>query len=380
MKKYIFLQNIVAPYRIAMFNELEEQQFNFELLYMRMSENDRSWSIDLSTIKYKYFIDRHGFYLMLGRFHLHFNPILIYKIIKAKECELILGGSWNDLNVIFLCFLKRLGVVKNKIHFWSEANYLTIGASNDNDFKCKLRKFVFNSSNDFLIVPGYISKLTFDKWGIINRRFIDLPNTIDDDSLNLQSEISNNDKEQRDFSNNLPVFLLPVRLVENIKGIINFFTAIGSANVKKGNFLIAGDGPDKSKIEQFINENKYEEHIFVLGFCDYKKMSELYLNSDVFVLPSFSDPSPLSLVESLYFSLPVLVSNRCGNQFETVVEGKNGFVFDPLNHLDIKQSFEKIILQKKNWKTMGVFSNYIYQEKFEKTKVIEKFITSINGL
>ena len=64
-KKIIFLTNIVAPYRISFFNYLEafrksnfSDQFDFEVYFMRLSEKDRNWNVNLNSLKFKFFIGK----------------------------------------------------------------------------------------------------------------------------------------------------------------------------------------------------------------------------------------------------------------------------------------------------------------------------------
>jgi len=56
--RFIFFTNIVAPYRVALFNELEELRqgtnFDFEVFFMRKTESNRQWDVDLKAITFKY--------------------------------------------------------------------------------------------------------------------------------------------------------------------------------------------------------------------------------------------------------------------------------------------------------------------------------------
>jgi|ERR1039457_736011 glycosyltransferase involved in cell wall biosynthesis len=371
MKKYIFFTNIPSPYRISFYNELFKYGFNFEVYYMRNTEADRNWKVDPRGLKHPFYIDQ-GFYKMIGRYHLHFNPRLILKLLKAKGAEIIVGASWNDIDLLILIVLKKLGILKNQLHFWSEANYLTIGASNDNIIKRFLRKFVYNSSNGAQISSGKMTEITFEKWGMKGKTFINLPNTIEEEKFQITEE----EIDKRD-QNTLPVFLMPVRLKEKIKGIINFFNSIGIENIRKGLFLIAGDGPDKEAIQRFIKSYGVDENIKLLGFCDTEEMVSLYKRANVLVLPSFSDPSPLTLVEGLIMKLPLLVSERCGNHFEAVLEGHNGYLFNPFDPTSVKLGFESLMHRVKEWRNMGFISGGRYHEIFYRQLVIKNFIREL---
>jgi hypothetical protein len=84
---------------------------------------------------------------------------LIKKIIKAGDIELILALSWNDLDVLILSFLKKFGIIKAKLHFWSEANHLTNGARNDNSLKKIIRKFVYNHPDTIFLIEKYSKEI-----------------------------------------------------------------------------------------------------------------------------------------------------------------------------------------------------------------------------
>uniref|UniRef100_UPI0040488530 glycosyltransferase family 4 protein n=1 Tax=Algoriphagus sp. TaxID=1872435 RepID=UPI0040488530 len=338
---------------------------------MRITEADRNWCTDSKDLKHQHIIDK-GFYKMMGRFHVHFNPKLIWKIIRERKAQIIIGGAWNDLDVLLIVILKKLCLLKNELHFWSEANHMTVGASHDNLIKQWIRKFVYHSSNGAQLISGKMTEITLEKWGIKCNGLVKLPNTIEEDKFIISDEELN----LRD-NNSIPVFLMPVRLLERDKGILNFFKCIGPDNIRKANFLIAGDGPDKDLIHAFISSNNLDDHIKLLGYCETEKMITLYKTCNLFLLPSFSDPSPLSLIEAIRMKLPVLVSERCGNHFEAVKEFENGYIFDPYNEKTIISAYQSLLQQTENWKLMGKKSGEFYDERFNKSMVISRFVDEL---
>jgi glycosyltransferase involved in cell wall biosynthesis len=75
--------------------------------------------------------------------------------------------------------------------------------------------------------------------------------------------------------------------------------------------------------------------------------------------------------------LPLLISERCGNHFEAVIEGKNGYIIDPYSPLSIKEGFERILNEEDQWEEMGNVSSQIYDQYFSKNKVIETFVRDL---
>lgn len=371
--KYIILQNTVSPYRISLFNKLKENNLDIELLYMTEMEYGRSWQIDYSTMRYPYTID-HGVRKIIRSYEFLWNPKILKRFCNERNCKIILGGSWNMPDVIVTCILKRLGLIKPEIIFWSEANYQTIGSRKRNWLRDALRSFVFCTGEGRIIVPGQMAVKSFEKWGINDKHFIYLPNVIEEEQflphIGHQRNCTPIDKQ--------PVFVLPVRLVERIKGIMNFFKAIGSDNINKCQFHVLGNGPDEDKIRRFIEDNNYSGHIHLGGFCNMNQMVDYYLSSDCLILPSFSDPSPLSLVEGCCCSMPILASERCGNHFETIKNGVNGYTFNPDNHNEIKEAFEKLLIRRRDWLKMGIESHKLFEKNFRQDTVLNRFIAELN--
>lgn len=369
--KYLFIQNIITPYRTYLFNKIkmEYNHFDFEVLYMSRTEPDRSWRISDTNLNYKFTVFN-GIHKTVKGYFIHWNWSLIKYAMKTKDSTIICGGSWNDLNIMAICVLKRLSFIKSKIIFWSEANYLTIGASKKNVLRDHLRSFIYNTSIENIIVPGEMSIKTFEHWNLSFNNFILLPNVIEEEAYcNKFSRYTN--------TSNLPKFIMPARLQEKIKGIVNFFKAIGDINIRKAVFYVCGDGPDKDMIQSFINENDLNDHIILKGWCSAEQMKEIYKESDAFVLPSYSDPSPLSIIEAMFTNLPLLLSERCGNHYEALSIGVNGYLFNPLDNNSIKHSYEQLLDRKDEWISMGQISKKKYENNFAVGIVIERFISEL---
>jgi glycosyltransferase involved in cell wall biosynthesis len=338
-------------------------------------EKERSWKVDYATFHFPYYVDK-GIDIYKRGISNHWNPMLIKMMRREKDSAMILGGSWNALDVIAICVLKRLHLIKQEIIFWSEANYLTIGSRKKNVIRDFLRSFVYNTGEGRVIVPGRMAELSFEKWGISNKRFIRLPNVIEEEIVNPSLF------ESRVFTplSEFPHFVMPVRLNERIKGIMNFFNAIGPDNVKKAIFEVLGNGDDEELIRSYIKDNGYEDHIFLCGFCNMETVVSYYKRCDVMLLPSYSDPSPLSLVEACCAKLPILASNRCGNHYETVIEGVNGYTFDPENHQEIKDAYEKMISRRSQWKEMGEQSYGLFDNNFRQSVVLPRFVAQLQHI
>ena len=369
--KYIFIQNLIAPYRTSLFNKLYGMGLDFEVLYMCELEKDRkSWIVDYSKMNYPFQVLQ-GIYKDVHGIQFHWDPKIIRYVKEHSEAKVILGGSWNFMDVISICLLKRLSIIKNELIFWAEANYKSLGAREKNKVRDIIRKYVYHSGDGRFIVPGQMGVETFKRWGVNVRDYLFLPNVIEEEKFNNIVPCENK-------RHDIPIYVIPARLEERIKGQINFFNSIGIDNIKKVRFLLLGGGSEESRLKEYIKCNNLEEHIILKGNLDMKQMVDFYKQADVCVLPSFTDASPLSLVEAICCGLPLLISNYCGNHFETLVEGKNGYSFSPYSPEEIRTAFEVLLNKRNEWKKMGEESRYLFEHNFRQSIVLERFINQLN--
>lgn len=371
--KFVFVQNIIAPYRTFLYNSLFERGLNLIVFYQAETEISRNWKVNYADIRHPYWMDRYGMYLKIRKYHIHINPYMLIKMLRLPNDYNIQLSGWDNIDTLIMCLLKKFGIVKNRLSISCEANYLGINGPVENKgFKNLIKKFVMSSMDGYTIIPGEMAIHSLKFFGVkINKlNIVTLPNLIDEDKF-FNKHIQKN--------NELPLFIMTIRLIEYYKGVLNFFDAIGDENILKCIFLIVGDGEDYYKYNSFIDKRKLKDHIHLLGFKTPEEVNDLYNRCDAMILPSFSDASPLSLIEATKVGLPILASNHCGNHFECVEPGRNGEIFDPCNKSEIKTTFELFLSSQKKWPNYSRRSEAIYKEKFASDIVLSSFIKQISG-
>lgn len=90
---------------------------------------------------------------------------------------------------------------------------------------------------------------------------------------------------------------------------------------------IAGEGPERRRLESLIRQNGLEERVTLLGHVARAQMPSLYDRADVVVLTSRSEGIPLVLMEAMARGKVVLAPAITGIP-ELVVAGKTGFLYD----------------------------------------------------
>lgn len=126
--------------------------------------------------------------------------------------------------------------------------------------------------------------------------------------------------------------------VKNLDTLIKVFNDLPNHHL-----TLIGDGEEKGHLQSMANQNIS----FKLPIKNSKLQIE-FLNHDIFILPSISEPWGLVAEEALYFGLPAMVSKNCGS-VELLKSGVNGYVFEPLKSEGIKSlilSIDDVVYQK----------------------------------
>ena len=127
------------------------------------------------------------------------------------------------------------------------------------------------------------------------------------------------------------------------KGILNLIEAIG--DIPNAKLLIAGDGPERERIEAYISEHKLDGRITLLGYQNQDSIHKYITNSRFVVIPSICNENcPYSVLEAMEIGKPI-VASRIGGIPELIADGENGYLYkaDDINELK-----EKLMLMLDN--------------------------------
>jgi colanic acid/amylovoran biosynthesis glycosyltransferase len=97
---------------------------------------------------------------------------------------------------------------------------------------------------------------------------------------------------------------------------------------------IAGEGPERQRLETMIRQNRLRDHITLLGHVPRDQIDTLYRRADAVVLTSRSEGIPLVLMEAMVRGGIVLAPAITGIP-EIVIPGKTGFLYMPGQLADI---------------------------------------------
>lgn len=347
-RKVVIIHNIIAPYKVALFNELSILIPNMEVIFIAEKEKRRDWNIDYTTIKFPYTLLFKGSIDTINSFAIAKKTWGILEKIRP-ETSIICDYS-NIYGWITLLWAKKN---KNNLVFWLDS---TINDKKHFFPKEQIKHFFLKHFHLYL-APGkktkqYLeymkvasSKIITTGYSVNNNFFIEQYQFYKNKKVTLLNELEI--KRKQNF-----IFIGRFAPEKNILTLLYSFLEVSKNNSEWG-LILLGDGPLKNEINTFISNNDLQDKILLPGFIQQDEIVKYLIASNVFILPSLSEPWGLVVNEAMLAKLPVIVSKKCGCVSELVKEGVNGFSFDPNDAPKLQLLMEGFIKAKYDIKLMG---------------------------
>lgn len=141
-------------------------------------------------------------------------------------------------------------------------------------------------------------------------------------------------------------------------------------NVK---FIIAGTGKieDLNNIKAAVERERLTDNVEFVGWIRGSKKDEMLKSSDLFLLPSYNEGMPMSILEAMSYGLPV-VSTVVGGIPKIVRNGINGYCEKPGDKENIAKRIIDILTDDEMRLEMGRNSYNILKNEYSLEQHIEK--------
>ena len=134
-----------------------------------------------------------------------------------------------------------------------------------------------------------------------------------------------------------PVALTVARL-DPQKGLDHLLAA--AAAVPGAVFVVAGEGPERPRLERLAQELGVADRVRFLGHRS--DVADLLAACDVFVLPSLFEGLPLSVLEAMAAGKPV-IATCVGGTDEAVIDGESGLLVPPADSSALAAAIRKVL-------------------------------------
>jgi len=233
----------------------------------------------------------------------------------------------------------------------------------------KYVKFFLNSFGkaQTIFVLSEAFKKTLKKWGYEGEVVVET--TIIDDSFTEGFSMQKREKRVQNRTNFKILFLART---EKEKGIFELLEAFRELlkHHQNSELLIAGEGKDFKKLQK-LSQNMPE--VQLLGYVQGKKKKALFEASDLYVLPSYSEGLPISVLEAMAFALPILTT-PVGGLKGFFQDEKMGYLIQERDSHDLSEKLQTALRYPSQGLAQGKF-NFNYAQEHLYASMMAKRLT-----
>jgi len=293
---------------------------------------------------------------------------LFSKLISDKEIRIvhIHGASYGSFYRKFVVFLISKYIFGKKVIYHMHGGGFQIFFNKSNFISKRLIKFLFAKSDTVICLSK--SWIKYYSENFRTRILVELPNIIDYPV-----------KETSSSHGGLITFLF-LGLICKEKGIFDLVDVVVKNKDKyrgKIKLRIGGNGEVKI-LQDVIRENQIEDIIEFLGWITRDKKAGILNDASVYILPSYQEGLPISILESMSYAKPI-IATRVGGIPEIVKDRENGLLIDPGNMAQIEQSLDYFIENPEIVLKYGALSEQMVQ-KFLPHSVLKELEVIYNSV
>ena len=149
------------------------------------------------------------------------------------------------------------------------------------------------------------------------------------------------------------------------KGIYDLIDALVALDDKlpsEVRYYFCGDG-EAENVSRLFRQKNLEHRIAHIGWCSKEQLEKYYRQAMLFILPSYHEGLPMSLLEAMYAGIPCISSNVDGIP-EVIQSGHNGLLVSPGNVEEIKSCLMALVQNKEQRIMLGEMGYITVCKKF----------------
>jgi glycosyltransferase involved in cell wall biosynthesis len=309
-RRLVVLTEIIAPYRIPVFNSLAQHK-DIDLHVIFLAETDtstRQWRIYLDEMRFSYEVLR-SWRKRVGKYNILVNRH-VEEALRNSRPHVILCGGYNYL-------------ASWQAQRWAsrhEAPFLLWCESTGNDQRGRhlipeLLKQNFLRACDGFVVPGISALAYVQKMVSAEKDTFVAPNAVDVQLFASKSKLAKERERRLRGELGLPerYFLFVGSLVKR-KGVFDLlegYYALPPDLRSEIGLVFAGDGPERAELES-LARCVFPGSICFPGFVQRDQLAIYYGLAECLVLPTHSDPWGLVINEAMACGLPVICTDVAG--------------------------------------------------------------------
>ncbi len=241
----------------------------------------------------------------------HYGPNLMAEVARyseigeelalAKDCDIIHAHDW----MTFLAAIraKRATGKPLVVHVHSVEYDRRAGAVDQSIFE--IEKLGMQAADHVIAVSHYTRNLILEQYGIDPGKVSVVHNAVSRRQVNSVYHVPHTrHKKTVLFLGRITAQKGPEYFIEAAARVLE--------KTKDVTFVMAGSGDMLPRMVERAGELRIGQHFHFTGFLQGHDVERMYAMSDLYVMPSVSEPFGLSPLEAMIYDVPVLLSKQAG--------------------------------------------------------------------
>jgi len=305
----------------------------------------------------------------------------LYKVLKPLDLDIL--HTFTSKPNIYGTLAGRLARVPIIINLVEGLGSLYI----ENNFKARLVRnimellysFAFRLADKVIVINPDDMNYFIDKRILPSQKAILIKGVgIDTEDFSRANVNENSVKDLRielNIDKDQVVVLMVARLLVH-KGVLEYLKSAEALKQRYNNkveFLLVGDfdlgnpyNISNEVLQDFVSRG-------IVKFLGWRNdIKELLAIADIFVLPSYREGIPRTLLEAASMGKPIVTTNTIGCK-EVVEIGKNGYLVPPKDIKALEEAIERLILDYDLRKNFGNYSREKAIREYDLKKIVTRY-------
>lgn len=170
--------------------------------------------------------------------------------------------------------------------------------------------------------------------------------------------------------------VLFVGWLDREKGIAELLEACASlAQQHRFTLYLAGEGNMSQAAREFVAAHHLTDVVHFCGWVQQPDLREHYQNADIFVLPSWSEGLPVSLIEAMAAALAVVIT-PVGNVRDAVEDGTSALLVPPRDPVALRDALARVLTDATLRRSLGSAAHEVAALRYGVEPAVERFIAA----
>lgn len=266
--------------------------------------------------------------IIKGLFYFKQFILIIVKLISDRNINIvhIHGSQDGSFFRKYFIFIVAKYIFRKKIVYHCHASHFDVFYEDSNNFFKKVIRGFIENVDIVISLSDSWTKFFGEKFKC--KKLKKLYNCIEPVTWGDNISVLNK---------NININLLFLGRIGERKGVFELLEVLsGWKNVGNISLSIGGDG-EIDRLKTIIHNNGLSQVVDYLGWVDGSVKDKLLRGGGIFVLPSYHEGLPISILEAMNYGLPI-ISTKVGGIPEAVQDGVNGILIEPGDKEGLKKA------------------------------------------